>query len=137
MFDIEQCAVPRRRGWGISTKAMVTMGLAVAAAVVFRSCSSGKAAPFQLRPSTLPKVKDSRLFDDAYREELFWGTYRPGFYCGVLPCTTVLTVCSATSPVSTARREKYVEASFRLQAYSTAVAIASQNVILLKGDARW
>lgn len=37
---------------------------------------------FRLAPAPFPLVRESSLFDDAYREEIFWGTYRPGFYCG-------------------------------------------------------
>jgi hypothetical protein len=38
--------------------------------------------PFKLVPSGLPQVKDSTLFDSAYQDQMFWGTYRPGFYAG-------------------------------------------------------
>lgn len=43
---------------------------------------------FRLAPAPLPLARDSALFDEAYREEMFWGTYRPGFYCGARPSNT-------------------------------------------------
>jgi hypothetical protein len=57
--------------------------LVLVVSIGFTAYRSRKNAPFQLKPSSLPEVKDSTLFDEEYREDLFWGTYRPGFYCGV------------------------------------------------------
>jgi hypothetical protein len=37
---------------------------------------------FVLKPIPGPRVRESSLFDEAYQDQMFWGTYRPGFYCG-------------------------------------------------------
>lgn len=42
----------------------------------------GGPLPFHLEPFPAPKVRDSALFDEHYHQDLFWGTFRPGFYCG-------------------------------------------------------
>lgn len=38
---------------------------------------------FHLKPLKLPYVTSSALFTDRYLEDMYWGTYRPGMYCGI------------------------------------------------------
>lgn len=58
--------------------AIVVLLAAVAATFYLRSAQK----PFELKPSNLPKVTESTLFNASYREDMYWGTYRPGFYAG-------------------------------------------------------
>ena len=53
------------------------------------------ALPFRLQPYPGKCVRESTLFDDAYKEEMWWGTYRPGFYCGALIPVSRKALCCA------------------------------------------
>jgi hypothetical protein len=69
---------------------VLLLACAVAAAITYAQIwdmlasfqRSVRLLPFRLQPLPGQNARDSSLFDEAYREEMFWGTYRPGFYCG-------------------------------------------------------
>ena len=60
---------------------------------------------FSLGPVKGPLVRESSLFDDAYREEMFWGTYRPGFYCGARLVTSKTFLPWSAAPLYQCRQE--------------------------------
>lgn len=65
----------------------ITVVLLALAAVAWLGWQGGWSAsqgnqPFVLAPLDAPLVTESSLFNASYREDMLWGTYRSGLYCG-------------------------------------------------------